>query len=273
MAICSILVSVDIDGTKSSALDYAIDLAAKFDAELIGLAAEAPNLTFVGIDGGAAAVDLFALERQEIERRLSAAGEDFERKVPKATPHRWLSYLDSPTRAIIDNAASADLIVTGAKTSSAFGGQQVVDLGEIVLGAGRPVLDVQTGAGPSNLDTILIAWKNTREARRAVADALPLLKLAKTVAAITVSEGDEPFEQARLGDLAAWLARHGVIASTELIKNPEGFTDVIETRALTMRAGLVVAGGYGHARMREWLFGGVTRDLLGANSLNRFLSN
>lgn len=273
MDIRSILVNVDVDATKSSTLDYAIDLAAKCDAELIGLAAEAPNFAYVGIDSGAAAVDTFAMEREEIERRLSTAQEDFDRRVPKSMPRKWLAFLDSPTRAIIDNATAADLIVTSSRVSSTFGGQQVIGLGEVVLAAGRPVLDIQNGASVAKLDTIVIAWKNTREARRAVADALPLLKIAKSVTAITVSEGDGAYELAQLEALAAWLAEHGVAAKIELINNAEGFADVLESTALAMTADLIVAGGYGHSRMREWLFGGVTRNLLATNTLNRLLSN
>ena len=58
-----------------------------------------------------------------------------------------------------------------------------------------------------------------------------------------------------------------------MIQNSEGFVDVLESKARALKADLVVAGGYGHSRMREWLFGGMTRDLLEANTLNRFFSN
>lgn len=81
-----------------------------------------------------------------------------------------------------------------------------------------------------------------------IADALPFLKQAKEVTAITVSEGDAANERTNLDDLISWLA--------------------------TLRqADLVIAGGYGHSRVREWLFGGVTRDLLKAETLTRFFSN
>ena len=104
-------------------------------------------------------------------------------------------------------------------------------------------------------------------------DAVPFLKRAREVVAITVSEGDQPAERASLADLLAWLKFHEIAAQSDLIANPDGYVDVLETNALMRQADLLVIGGYGHSRMREWLFGGVTRNILGANSLNRLLSN
>jgi len=106
-----------------------------------------------------------------------------------------------------------------------------------------------------------------------VADAVPFLQRAKQVLAITVGEGDRAAERGSLDDLLAWLARHGVTASADLIENKEGFVDVLESTSRAYQADLVVSGAYGHSRMREWLFGGMTRNLLQANTLNRLFSN
>ena len=76
-----------------------------------------------------------------------------------------------------------------------------------------------------------------------------------------------------MDDLIAWLAKHGVAATGNVIANPEGFVDVLESTAIAGRVDLVVAGGYGHSRMREWLFGGMTRNLLKSSLLNRLFSN
>jgi nucleotide-binding universal stress UspA family protein len=158
-------------------------------------------------------------------------------------------------------------------TTSTFHHQQVTDLGALVLSSGRPIIDVALGGTAAKFDKICIGWKDTREARRATADALPLLKLAGEVTALTVTEGDYAAERASLDDLLAWLKSHGVAARADVLNNPEGYVDVLETNALAQNADLLVIGGYGHSRMREWLFGGVTRSVLGANSLNRLISN
>jgi nucleotide-binding universal stress UspA family protein len=97
--------------------------------------------------------------------------------------------------------------------------------------------------------------------------------MAKEVTALTVTEGETVEERSSLGDLVSWLKTHDVSARGDVIGNPGNYPDALESHALSLNADLLVIGGYGHSRMREWLFGGVTRSVLGANSLNRLLSN
>jgi nucleotide-binding universal stress UspA family protein len=128
MDIRSILVNVDLDTVNSNALKYAIDLARTFDAELIGVAAEEPSLTLAGSDGGAAAVDFYALERSDIEKRLDISAKQFAALVPAGMKSQWHAYLQSPAQCLVDDARMADLIVTGATTSSTYGGKIEVNL-------------------------------------------------------------------------------------------------------------------------------------------------
>jgi nucleotide-binding universal stress UspA family protein len=111
---------------------------------------------------------------------------------------------------------------------------------------------------------IAIAWKDVREARRAVQDALPFLRQAENIMIVEVSEqagGDEA--SSRLRDVANYLVRHGV----EIIAERVLPADVTATNSLLRliedeNINLMVAGGYGHSRLGEWAYGGVTRDLL-----------
>ncbi|MEO6013690.1 MAG: universal stress protein [Devosia sp.] len=272
MDIRSILVHVDLDTANSTSLRYAIDLAQTFEANLIGVAADQPNLAFASVDG-AAAIDFYAMERSEIEKQLSKAEEAFRAAVPASIKVAWRSRVTSPVAAIIDAAGAADLIVTGSKASRAFHETEAVNLGEIVLASGRPVLDVGAFVSEVRLEKVMIAWKDTREARRAVVDALPFLRRAKEVSAVTIGEGDRKQELADLEDLVAWLACHDVAARGSVIDNPEGSLDMLERSALALGADLLVSGGYGHSRMREWLFGGMTRNVLAAEKLNRLISS
>jgi nucleotide-binding universal stress UspA family protein len=272
MEIRSILVNVDIASTESPALKYAIGLAQQFDASLIGVAADQPNIAYAGLDGGAA-LDVYALERDEVETQLRRAEEAFQTLVPKSIQRQWRGYVAERTSALVESARLADIVVTTMATTSTFHHQQITDLGALVLSSGRPVIDVASAGGAAKFDKICIGWKDTREARRAVADALPLLKLAVDVSALTVSEGDYAAERASLDDLLGWLGAHGVKARADVLNNPEHYVDVLETNALAQNADLLVIGGYGHSRMREWLFGGVTRSVLSANALNRLISN
>jgi nucleotide-binding universal stress UspA family protein len=273
MEIRSILVNVDIATPDSPALKYAIGLAEKFDASLIGVAADQPGIAYAGLDGGAVAIDVYALERDEVETQLRRAEDAFQALVPPAIKRQWRGFVAERTSTLIDCARIADIVVTTMTTTSTFHYQQVTDLGALVLSSGRPIIDVASMGAEAKFNKVCIGWKDTREARRAVADALPLLKLAEEVVALTVTEGDYAAERASLDDLLGWLKAHGVAARADVLNNPEHFVDVLETNALSQNADLLVIGGYGHSRMREWLFGGVTRSVLGANSLNRLISN
>jgi nucleotide-binding universal stress UspA family protein len=113
-------------------------------------------------------------------------------------------------------------------------------------------------------DNVLIAWKDSREARRAVCDALPFLAKAENVTVLEVAaEADRESAAARVDRVVSFLERHGVNAQAEVRTRREGSNaDELIRVAEQHRADLIVAGGYGHARLREWVFGGVTRDLL-----------
>ena len=99
---------------------------------------------------------------------------------------------------------------------------------------------------------ILVAWKDTREARRVVLDALPLLRAATDVTVVEIAGPAEIKSAARSGeDVAAWLKRHGVCAGANAVVASEEPLEVLEALLLQNAADLVVAGAYGHSRVRE----------------------
>lgn len=273
MDIRSILINIDLETAGSTSLNYAIDLAQTFDAELIGVAADEPDLTFTGADIGTGSTEFYVMERAEIEKRLKAAEAHFRAIVPAGVKSEWRSYLGNSVRSLVSAARRADIIVTASTMSPTYQKRRPVDLGELVISAGRPVIDVANGATKFAAGKIVIGWKDTREARRAVADALPFLKLGKDITAITIGEGEPKEEQRSLDDLVAWLAGHGISAKSELIDNSDGLSDVLQAAATGHEADLLISGGYGHSRMREWILGGVTRSLLKADTITRLLSN
>jgi len=132
--------------------------------------------------------------------------------------------------------------------------------------AGRPLLVVPDQCDWLDLRSVLVAWKDTAEARRAIADALPLLRLAKDVTvAEVIEEGDgRTAVQSQIGDVVAWLARHA-IAATERVgdrKREGGAATALDEIAGDVGASLIVAGAYGHSRFRELILGGVTQHLV-----------
>jgi nucleotide-binding universal stress UspA family protein len=134
------------------------------------------------------------------------------------------------------------------------------DPGALALESGRPLLVVppQTRQLPGK--RVVIAWKDTREARRAVWDALPFLVKADEVLVVAVGENAR---QAGALDTAEYLEQHGVKAKT-LLRTARDATVADELLEVVRQesADLLVSGVYGHGRLREWAFGGVSRDLL-----------
>jgi nucleotide-binding universal stress UspA family protein len=133
------------------------------------------------------------------------------------------------------------------------------------MGCGRPVLV----APPTRVrnpvgEHALVAWRDCREARRALASAIPLLQRASGVTLYGVCGSDEAeAAAAELEDVVGYLARHEIKAEPVVARDLETATGTqILDEALARNAGLIVAGAYGHARLREWVLGGVTRDLL-----------
>lgn len=138
--------------------------------------------------------------------------------------------------------------------------------------AGRPVLVVTPA--PLRLDRVLLAWKDTRETRRAAADALPLLRKAGHVCVVEMAdEADLTDVRRRLADVAGWLGKHGVEAECLGTASTGDDPKRLSAIAGEQEADLVVAGAYGHSRLREWALGGVTRTPLSQAGRAMFVSH
>jgi nucleotide-binding universal stress UspA family protein len=198
---------------------------------------------------------------------LDRRGEQF-RAVAKSQVQdvEWRSALEFPTEFVAREARAADLVVVGGDSES---GSEYESLNRaaLILKAGRPILTVPNGVQSLRAKCIAVAWKETREARRALADALPFLVEAEGVFLVEVAESGAADEaQRHLGDIARYLGRHGINAIAERVRPFEvDVSSVLFRLAKDENIDLVVAGGYGHSRLGEWMFGGVTRELLGSS--------
>jgi len=137
---------------------------------------------------------------------------------------------------------------------------------DLVMEAGRPLLVAPDNVNWLDLRSVLVAWKDTPEARRAVVGALPMLRKARNVTVVEVPEQDESRAAVtdRVSDVVAWLARHGVTATARVSEanQDETAVDQLERVAGDVAAGMIVAGAYGHSRFRELILGGVTQYLV-----------
>jgi len=264
----SLLVHVEAPSTASDGrIALSVDLARRFGATLVGMAAEALQPPPVDVYGGVAFVgQMIEAEEEQIQSDLQAARDRFAALCgPTELVSEWRSAVETPVQALAREARSADLIVIGRDLSRLREGvYRSADPGDLLMQAGRPLLVVPPGADACRAERIVVAWKDTREARRAVWDALPFLTRAASVHIVEIADESELEAAAsRVGDVAAHLRRHGVAAKAETRTRREASdADELILVAEQNEADLIVAGGYGHARLREWVFGGVTADLL-----------
>lgn len=260
-------VLVHVDGAKNAAarVAFAGALADDFGARLIGAASGQMAIpVYAPFGEGFVSLQPEVVEaaRKQVSDQVAAAAASFRAAAGARTNVEWrASEANEPAGYLVEQARAADVVVVGRP---AKGDPEDVMLGiaasDIVLSVGRPVMVVPPGVERLSGKRVVVAWKDTREARRAVIDALPFLKAAEEV--IVVGAGDET-PLAAVEDVAAYLKGHGVAAKPLV----EALTDSHPAHALVrvaqrVNADLIVTGAFGHSRMRQWVFGGVTRDLL-----------
>ena len=269
MTYATLMVNVDPGGVNAAVLEATGDLAERLHSRVIGIAVGrlATGLYADGYVGGA----LIDQEYAAVEELLKAAEAEFRRAMHnRAASIEWRSRATfEPAAAYVAaQARSADLLVTGGGVLSS------VETGDLVMQAGRPVLTAPPGVVMADARRVVIAWKDTREARRAAYDALPLLRLAESIAVVEIAADDELADaQGRTRDVVDWLARHGVTADAIASAAQDDDHQRLHEIARDRNAGLIVAGAYGHSRLREWIIGGVTRALLADPAHRSLLSH
>lgn len=258
----SVLVHAEPGAGSSHRVKVAARLARDNGARLIGLGAEAfePMLTVDPFFGYAAA-EWATLVQSQIVASLKNAEAAFVRDAAGADTE-WRSIEDKPARALAHAARAADIIVMSPKGKG--GSSRTADPADVIMTSGRPVLIVPDGATQLHGKAVIVAWKDTREARRAIADAMPFLIAAEDVILQAICDETEVESATRqVNDVVDSLKRHGVKARASVTTATQGEVTMILTQtAIANHADLIVAGAYGHNRASEWVFGGVTDDLL-----------
>ena len=267
MSYASLLVYVQDSIESDERVHLASALAARFNAKLIGVTGamiESPMADPAGFISTSA--DIVNDEMALAESSAKAVEARFWNAVVVGHDSlEWDGTIQFPADAVFHKSSTADLIIVGRQNCSKPNIlHSSLDPADVLMRCGRPVLVVPPGVSKIYADHIVVAWSNTREARRAVIDALPLLREASRVSVVEVIEGGGmDAATKRVNDVAEFLMLHDVDAKSHLIELIDGSaSDEIIQYAEHQFADLIVAGGYGHARAREWIFGGVTRELL-----------
>jgi nucleotide-binding universal stress UspA family protein len=257
----SIMVHVETSPETLPRLHVAVDLARKFDAALLGVGVEAFPMA---LEAERVVPGETVLELQKILDDDLGRAEEIFRAHSAGLRAEWRAVATLPGPAIARLSRAADLIVAGGAPLSHGASYRAADTADLAMQSGRPVLVAPPTGGRFHGDAALVAWKDTREARRAIADAMSFLKRAEEVLVVEVCAEEEVADaQAHTADVVRYLQRHQVPARAKvLIAPPEGAADALTHQARNLDADLIVAGAYGHSRLGEWAFGGVTRALL-----------
>jgi nucleotide-binding universal stress UspA family protein len=271
----TLLVHLELGRSNAGLLQTAGDLAERFQSRVIGLALRRPR--DFAYDTVYAPAELIPDDRAETASELEAAEAEFRdalRQRVEVVEWRSVELAADLPSYIARQARVADLIVTGVPCADMFDSSRAMNTGELILHAGRPVFLVPSAIQSVNLDRLLVGWKDTRETRRAIVDALPLLRRASDVVVVELAAAGH-LEGARrhLDDVISWLASHGIFARAVPIESDGSDATGLHAAATREHCNIIVAGAYGHGRVREWIFGGVTKDLLLNSSLCSFVSH
>jgi nucleotide-binding universal stress UspA family protein len=270
----SLMVHLELGRGNESVLSVAADLAERFGASVIGIAAVQPTQPVYGNDCYVPPA-LMNEDRDDIARMLKAAETEFRSALEgraKSLEWRATTGFVALDEYITSQARCADLVISSVPSDSVTSPARHVDAGALVMQLGRPLLAVPSGKKGLKLEQVLVAWKDSRESRRAIADALPLLQKAGGVCVVSITT-EIDYSQRQLDDVVCWLGRHGVTATTQVSHAHSDHGGGLNAVAQSLGADLIVAGAYGHSRVREYVLGGVTRGLLHRPQLCSLLSH
>jgi nucleotide-binding universal stress UspA family protein len=263
MSFATLMVHVELEPKTDARVRLAVNLADRFASSLIGISASVLP-PYPSENGYFVTKEFIEREHRDISAALQRNEAWFRSAVGSSgVTLEWRSAIDIPENYVVSEARSADLVIV-SQPRETVDICRSLDAGTAILKTGRPILVVPPDVDALKAERILIAWKESREARRAVQESLPLLQAAKSVAVLEVCDHRaETAGRQHVDDVAQYLARHRIsIGSATAAATTQRIADQLIETARAEGADLIVAGGYGHSRLGEWIFGGVTRDLL-----------
>jgi nucleotide-binding universal stress UspA family protein len=270
-----LLVHVDASQAGRRRVGFAIDLAVRMGARLAGLhvtpPAEAPPLYKPSVISDV---------EEEIAARLArdarAASTIFREETTQRLPDsRWFEAAGDVADGVCTRARYADLVILGQyEWQDPPQRHPLAVANSVILRCGRPVLVVSADAPATTLAKIAIAWDGSREAVRAIHDALPLMHLSRSLEILTMVDPSAVLDEADGNSLTAHLAHHRVEVSTGIrqIITPDEHTSLpneVEQGCYD----LLVMGGYSHPMWAEFLFGGATQSILLSSKTPMLLSH
>jgi nucleotide-binding universal stress UspA family protein len=261
-----IVVNLSVGEKASPAGDYAVSVAAAFDAHLAGIAFLYDPIVPVS---GAGYIPAEVIETQERDNEAAtkAALERFTAASARAGVTAEPLTLSASFAGVGEQfgriARRFDLSIVGQAEPETSGVEEII-AESALFESGRPVIIVPyIQKGPLKLDRVMVCWDGSRTATRAIADAMPLLHRSGRVEVVIVANERGKKDEIEGADMGAHLARHGL--NVEVNRTALGdidVADVILSHAADAGSDFIVMGGYGHSRLREFVLGGVTRSIM-----------
>jgi nucleotide-binding universal stress UspA family protein len=272
-----IIVNLSVTKTDSTVGNYAVSVAAALQAHLTGVAFIYDPV--VPISGtGYIPADVIESQRADNETAAEAAIKDFstatDRAGISAEPQMLTASLTGAGDQFARMARRFDLAIVGQAQPEMSTMEQII--GETTLfESGRPMIMVPyIQKAPFKTDNVIICWDGSRTAARAVADAIPILGKSSRIEIVSVTSERGKEDEIEGADIGQHLARHGLKVDVHRIsKGDIDVADALLSHGADSAADLMVMGGYGHSRLREFVLGGVTRSIFQSMTLPVLLSH
>jgi nucleotide-binding universal stress UspA family protein len=276
----TILVALNEIDRLAAVLEFSAGLAAEHNAHIIGLYVIPGPAVYPAV-GPYAVPEIIDIFTKYFEEQSQDVRDKFESAMKRDDlSFQWLEVRATApevSQTVSEIGRIADIVVVSEMDRQASMGVEVDFVANVVMGVGRPVLILPRTAGNKlKIDQIICGYNGSKEAARAIHDALPLLKRAADVRLVWVDPSKTHGTAGALpgADMAESLDRHGVKVTVEpMPTSGQDAAEALLTRARDLDAGVIVMGAYGHSRLREYVLGGATRNALSAMSVPLMMSH
>lgn len=269
MAVNDLLVVLDPDGKQGPAHAFAQSLALKAGAHLTAVGVALQFIAPVSFAGDYP-YELLEEATEQSRKGLEAAYDQLRTSTPAGVTTQFvmIEALSGVAAAKLGELARHfDITIVGKDDQGGVGDESGL-ISAVLFGSGRPVFIVpHTHKGPAKIDHAVVAWDGGLAASRALAAAMPLLQSCKRVEVVTIAPADEPVEELPGFNITRHLARHGVKAELRQVAPADNIAAALIAHATNTGADFLVMGGYGHSRVRQFIFGGTTREVLSSMTL------
>ena len=272
-----LIVNLSVAGSRDVAGPYGISIAEMFDAHAAAVAFSYEPVIPATIMGG---IPASLIEQQRTNN--DKAARDAISKFEATAKREGISFESRILSASVPGAADMfgamarrfDLSVVAQSEADRLAPEEVIVEGAL-FASGRPVIVVpyiqKSGV---KLDRVIVAWDASRNAARAVADALPLLAKAKAIDVVIVASERPKSDELPGADIGQHLARHGLkVEVKRIVATDTNVADTLLSHAADTAADFMVMGGYGHSRLREFVLGGATRGILSSMTIPVLMSH